>query len=123
MADYTTHNDPNRPDSRQRFDYENKSGSGWIWGGILAIAVIVLIALGFTGDDDGATVETTAPAATAPAETGSIQDPAAGDPASTLEMAPAGDPAAPAGTETAPVDGGATAPAEDGAEAPAPANN
>lgn len=63
MADYYSHNDPRRKQGDQYLDY-NTGSSGWVWGGILAVAVIALIMLGLFAGGDGATgVESAAPAA------------------------------------------------------------
>jgi hypothetical protein len=101
MADFYSQNDPKRRGAEQRFDYDTSSGNGWIWGGILAVALVALIALGMSG---GGTGPATGTDAAAPAETGSIQDPVPGDPNSVLQLAPEGDAAAPA-ADAAPTTG------------------
>lgn len=65
MSDfYSTHRDRAQPGHRPGYsDYAGASGgSGWIWGGILLVAVIALLALmssgGGTPSADGQLLET-----------------------------------------------------------------
>lgn len=86
MADYYSHNDPHR--RQANLDYETGSGSGWIWGGILAVAIIGLVALGMSGSSEGTGTETAV----------GTEAPAPVDPGAAMEVAPADDAAAAAGT-------------------------
>lgn len=85
MADYYSHNDPSR--RQANLDYDTGSGSGWLWGGILAVAIIGLFALGMSGGgDNGTGAETTV----------GTEAPAAFEPGAAMEATPADDAAVPA---------------------------
>ena len=90
MSDYYSHNDPKRRDAYQRMDYDTGSGSGWIWGGILAVALIALIALGMSGGGDGTGIDPTGADAPAAVEQGAATEAAPALPTDDGAAAPAG---------------------------------
>lgn len=68
MSDYYSHRTPGRNDpNKQVLDYGSGSSSGWIWGAIAVVAIIVLIALVPSGSGVDPTAEDVPAAAVTPA--------------------------------------------------------
>lgn len=75
MADYYSHRDPRNKKDQQYLDYNTGGGAGWVWAGVILVAIVALIALGSTGGGETeATGTSPAAAVEAPAPTAPVSE-------------------------------------------------
>ena len=49
MSDYYSYRDPQKPGQQHSLDYDTGTGSGWIWAIVVLVALVALVAVGFSG--------------------------------------------------------------------------